>query len=324
MPYENTENDWKFLEEASQRARYLGLIPIENIVDRKNPTPHIKAKYEDPSCWIDTPDIDDPTIYVDGITGANSQPYHLEVWIEKSTMDDILIPVCEDYYANLQTFEGEASLTRCNDLVKRIEESGGKPTRIFYISDFDPAGRSMPVATARKLEWLAKDLPYEIKLKSIALTLDQVITYKLPRIPIKEKEKRAGKFEEAFGSGAVELDALEAIYPGELAKILRNEMSKYFSVEAAEEAAEEEKRLQIDINKKIEDIKSGFSPNVLGEVQRLMNEIDDIDTDVSDYEVEPFEPNVEEDDEEWLFDSNREYLEQLTYYQKHKRGTHEK
>jgi hypothetical protein len=31
------------------------------------------------------------------------QPYHLEIWIEKSTMNDILDPVCRQYAVNLQT-----------------------------------------------------------------------------------------------------------------------------------------------------------------------------------------------------------------------------
>lgn len=44
-PYENTENDWNYLSKATKYARYLGLVPIDNFVDRRNPEPHINAFY---------------------------------------------------------------------------------------------------------------------------------------------------------------------------------------------------------------------------------------------------------------------------------------
>lgn len=44
-PYENTQNDWNYLTQAAKYARYLGLVPIDNFVDRRNPEPHINAFY---------------------------------------------------------------------------------------------------------------------------------------------------------------------------------------------------------------------------------------------------------------------------------------
>ena len=80
----------------------------------------------------------------------------------------------------------------------------------------------MPVAVARKIEFAldgATDL--DIKLDPIVL---------LPRAvrastgcrgrPIKETERRGALFESRFGAGATELDALEALHPGELARIV--------------------------------------------------------------------------------------------------------
>ena len=37
------------------------------------------------------------------------QPFHLELWVEKSTMNGMLQPVCERYNAVLVTFRGHAS-----------------------------------------------------------------------------------------------------------------------------------------------------------------------------------------------------------------------
>src|SRR5262249_33111665 len=82
----------------------------------------------------------------------------------------------------------------------------------------------------------------EILLTPIALTEDQVADYKLPRIPIKESDLRRGRFETLHGAGATELDALEAIYPGELARIVRAAATPYRDATLAErlEAAQAE------------------------------------------------------------------------------------
>ena len=44
-PYENTQNDWQGLVNASLGARYLGLIPDGVLIDRRNPEPMIRANF---------------------------------------------------------------------------------------------------------------------------------------------------------------------------------------------------------------------------------------------------------------------------------------
>ena len=69
-------------------------------------------------------------------------------------MDDILIPLCQRYYVNLVTGIGFLSITHVLQLIDRVIDNR-KPTRIFYISDFDPAGVQMPVQVSRQIEyWL--------------------------------------------------------------------------------------------------------------------------------------------------------------------------
>jgi hypothetical protein len=38
-PYQNAHNDWMLMVRASRDARYLGLVPPEWFVDRRNPEP---------------------------------------------------------------------------------------------------------------------------------------------------------------------------------------------------------------------------------------------------------------------------------------------
>jgi hypothetical protein len=64
-------------------------------------------------------------------------------------------------------------------------------------------------------------------VRAIVLTHDQCVRYRLPRIPLKETENRAPGWEQRYGEGATELDALEALRPGELARIVLHEVNRY-------------------------------------------------------------------------------------------------
>ncbi len=323
QPYENTESCWDYLGKASARARYLGLVQISDIGDNKNPKPNVNADYyqwgNDPGFQVNMPDLSNPDVWISGIYDVNTQPYHLEIWCEKSTMNDVLLPVCRRFNANLVTFEGEVSITACYQLMKRIEASGGKPARIWYLSDFDPAGQSMPVAMSRKIEYMLMhyNKPFDIKVKTFLLTAKQVKHYKLPRTPIKETEKRAAKFESTYGTGAVELDALEALYPGELLKIVSSELAKYYSSAAKQAVKQAETAARQAVSAEVQAILDEYQDEI-DALHSMINEIKSLQVDLTPYRVERFSPHVAESDKDWLFASERPYLQQINAYNHHK------
>ena len=110
---------------------------------------------------------------------------HLEIWIEKSTQNDMLGPLCEKHGINFQPGVGEFSITRCLQLVKRAEAHDPRPTRVGVITDFDPAGQSIPVGIARKVQHLLHimGLDLDIRVEPIALTHLQCEELELPRTP---------------------------------------------------------------------------------------------------------------------------------------------
>jgi hypothetical protein len=316
-PYENTEWCWNFLTVASKKARYLGLIPISNIADHKNPDPHIFACYSEiaPGFYVEPPELNDPYIQIQGAYhGADLQPYHLEVWFEKSTMNDVLIPVCRNYSANLVTGEGEMSITAVHDLIGRLKDAD-KPARIFYGSDFDPAGQSMPRATARKLEWMIREsgFSHEVKLHPLVLTADQVGHYNLPRTPIKESERRAASFEELHGKGAVELDALEALHPGVLKGIVTDALSTYFDQEAATQALALQAEFERAVREKVDEVTARYTPEIEA-LEAMRDELAEIEIEEFDRFIPKRSTMTVEGEPDWLFDSRREYLEQINYY----------
>jgi hypothetical protein len=242
-PYENTDECFLMLTTAAKPARYHKLVPMDAFDDRRNDKPEVFVQEEDPEpeltideelflseielySFPDRPhyDLDEYPV---------NQRYHLEIWCEKSSFNDsIFIPLCQRYDMVLQTGDGELSLTNTYQLSKR-RQSYDKPVRIFYISDYDPGGTSMPLAVSRKLEWLIHDVgeDVDVRLFPLALTAEQIRQYNLPRKPIKVTEKRKDTWQAIHGVDAVEINALNALHPGELRRIVETAILRYYDVD---------------------------------------------------------------------------------------------
>jgi hypothetical protein len=379
--YENTLYCWDKFQEASTHARHLGLVDARHFDDRRNPSPNLYAGYGDglPEPFLELADVlpwslpgiptnlawhldfPIPTPQLFGYEPVlGDQPYHLELWIEKSTMNDELIPVCRQLSMNLVTSVGFQSITSAVKLLGRVNVicnllGEGRMVRVFYISDFDPAGDSMPVAVSRQIEFYMKRYApaADIKLNPLALTKSQVIKYRLPRIPIKEEDNRKAKFEGRYGTGAVELDALEALHPGELARIVRKAAEPYrdesleariseAGSEAEDAAAEAWEEVTEPHRQEVEEIEQE-ARQVYDRYRTQLEQLDDqlgaeleplrerleavrhaIQAEVDQFDFDlPARPEAEidpPDERDWLFDSGREYMEQLAAYKARKQA----
>jgi hypothetical protein len=134
LPYENTLEAWHVLIRTSNDARFLDLVPAEDFVDRRNGDPLI--------CLSDEGDEDaslgtifgDPCVEIAAaqmpplpklqlIQPTIPQPYHIELWCEKTTINDVLEPLAMRYRCNVVTRAGELSQTACVNVVERAEAS---------------------------------------------------------------------------------------------------------------------------------------------------------------------------------------------------------
>lgn len=315
--YLNTVQDWAYLNLALKYARYADLIPAENFIDRRNPPPIINNHHWQDSEPVD--DISDLNIWeianmlsnkIFCFNPHNSQAYSLEIFCEKSTMNDVLEPLCRKYGVNLVTGLGELSITSVERLVSQRIKAANKAVVIFYISDFDPAGECMPVSVARKIEYFirtSEDLEHEVKLRHIMLTQEQCEEYELPRTPIKETERRRTGFEEKYGAGATELDALESLHPGELCKLVTEEIIKYFDVDAWNDVANKNAMLRERICMHLTD------EGALSDVLKSLNSID-LD-EINAIKLRRSE-EIDDTDVDWLYASRRSYMTQLSAYKK--------
>jgi hypothetical protein len=350
------------------------MIDPEYFRDHRNPDPQIYCKYEerdaDPGWDVEvdaasigtlpsiptslgTINLQIPGVTVSGYEYSQlDQPFHIELWIEKSTMNDVLEPICEQYHVNLVATVGFQTITGAVLVLQRLAQiPDGKPTRIFYVSDFDPAGDAMPFAVARTLEYYLEEIApdADVKLEPLALTREQVEGYRLPRAIIKQTDKRRDRFQKRHGKGCVELDALEALHPGELQKIVAAALAPYRDEELPERLAQDKENAQRVADEawanatqaqreELADIQAG-AQLVVDQYQPLLTSLNvHVQAELSPFQerlnavVQAIQTQSEElridlpvrseehayglDETDWLFDSSRSYLDQLEVYKK--------
>src|SRR5215469_5183408 len=101
----------------------------------------------------------------------------------------------------------------------------------------------------------------------------------LPRTPIKETDRRAGRIEQRFGEGATELDALEAVHPGEFARIVTQEIERYWNPDHHDEVQDQ----LADLQHHLDDIVAEVHAEHADEIAALRAEVDRINEQLQPY-----------------------------------------
>jgi hypothetical protein len=211
----------------------------------------------------------------------------------------------------------------------------------------------MPVAAARKIEFLNQrdGLDLDIQLRPVVLTYEQVRRCRLPRTPVKDSVSLKAEFEGRVGEGAVELDALEALHPGTLTRILTAEVGRYYDAglddevevvadqvrdaldevhaEVIERHEEEAAAIRTDFATLVGEINAEFGvlreryearfTEIRERFDELQNtvaaDLRNAAPDVGDNEWP--EPADGDEDDDPLFDSTRDYVDQIDHYKEH-------
>jgi hypothetical protein len=204
---------------------------------------------------------------------------------------------------------------------------------ILYLHDFDPGGLSMPLAVARKIKFLlaTRGLDLDIQLIPVVLNLEQCQRYNLPETPIKTGEKRKGHFKKLYGRDATELDALEANHPGVLRRLMLAEIRRYIDPNLDKRVA----AMVADINGEIDTVNEQVRDEYAREIEALDGKYraldkqrdklwDKISTDLSENVpdisgITPPEARPAAEHPDPLYDSRRDYVEQIERYRRHQR-----
>jgi len=159
----------------------------------------------------------------------------------------------------------------------------------------------------------------------------------LPRTPIKETERRRGGFEDRYGEGAVELDALEALYPGELQQVLSQCIEYYFDPTLEQSTKDMQAVLERDLAQIWQQVTARFAGDIevlravhaqlqqefgermasYGEQVQVLWQVMRSELDLSVPQLDAYSlpmPMFSGELAEGLYDSARDYLEQIEAY----------
>ena len=235
----NTAENWYWLSDyAAKAARWLRYTPFSRVRDERNAAPFLRLPDAPPGPGLgsfvlggdlEIPELDAllPRLKVDPPRGV--QPYRIVLIGEKSSLVDVLLPVAEIVQGELLLPSGESSDSTINEAVERAAEDG-RPAVFLYFADFDPSGHQMPISISRKIQAMRRLLHPDLRadVHRVALTISQVLQYKLPDNPIKPSETRRGPWLAAFGHEQVEIDALASLAPDTLRQIALDAVKPFF------------------------------------------------------------------------------------------------
>jgi hypothetical protein len=318
-PFINNGPNEAWLGDAARYARWLGYIDFERLVDAKNDEPVMRPapEIEDPTplvlsyeLEIDELDPDDLRVEA-GLSGFHArQPYRLVVFGEKTSLEDVLGPLAEEFGTDLYLTGGQISDTLIHRMAKDAVEDG-RPLVVLTFSDCDPAGYwDMPTAIGRKLQAL-RDLKFpelEFTVVHASLSPDQALTLDLPSSPLKEGEKRGVLWQETYGLEQTEIDALATLQPDVLERLAREAIAPYYdsdlaaAVEANREAwlakAQNEIDAQID-----DDALDALKDRARAPIEELRSVNAELDAMRDEVEISEPVPDLPEADMEALHDA---------------------
>ena len=199
----NTQQSYKRLGSVINDARLAGLVDWSAIEDR---TRNLQGNYhyDGPRQAIqdalDTYEID---------MWAN-QERRVEVWIEKEALVGVIADICNELdvrYFACRGYVSQSEQWRAYRRALSADLRDGQETVILHFGDHDPSGIDMTRDNQDRLDlfmgWQG------VKVKRLALNMDQVDEYDPPPNPAKMTDSRFDGYVRQYGDESWELDALE-------------------------------------------------------------------------------------------------------------------
>lgn len=213
---ENSLRSYKNLGNLVSNARQAGFVDWHMIEDR-NRTTATQAHWNNPA------EIVDAAARQFRVDKWESQPYHIEVMVEKDALSGVLEPVCRGLDIGITANKGYCSSSTMYEIGKRLcyKHIVGKNITVIYLGDHDPSGIDMTRDIEERLQlYSGVDC---IEVIRLALNWDQIELWKPPENPAKETDSRYAAYVEQYGDSSWELDAVE---PAELARLVNRAVMK--------------------------------------------------------------------------------------------------
>ena len=235
----NSLRSYKNIGNLVSNARQAGLIDWGMIEDRNRETAI-------PSHWNSPAEIVRAAAEQFRIDKWQSQPYHIEVMVEKDALSGVLEPVCRELDIGITANKGYSSSSTMYEIGKRIyqRQREGRTICILYLGDHDPSGIDMTRDVRERLEMYSR--LGMIEVDRLALNWEQIEIWRPPENPAKETDARYKNYTVQFGESSWELDAVE---PAQLANLVRDAVLVRRDEELWDEAVDLENDMQLKLLK---------------------------------------------------------------------------
>ena len=152
-----------------------------------------------------------------------TQPFHVEVWVEKEAVASIVVPVADSWGIKTFVCRGFTSLTSTWEAAEIFKQalSNGKEPIILYLGDYDESG--VWCGTTIQNHFKLHGLDGQVEFVRVAINQEQIHQFNLPTRP--PKERKGSKWVDR----CVEIDTLSS---AQIRELLENEITS--SIESEE------------------------------------------------------------------------------------------
>jgi hypothetical protein len=225
----NNMSEYKKIINLCTKGRMGGLIDWDSIEDRLRRPRLPRWSYDMEDALVDTARY----YRLDRMKG---QEWNIEVWLEKEALSAIVGKVTSKYHVNLMVNRGYSSCTAMRDAHQRFERH--ENNIILYMGDHDPSGLDMIRDVYDRVGEFIEWDEYKLKVKHIALTMDQIEELSPPPNFAKVTDSRARHYIGEYGNDSWEIDAIE---PQVLSDTVENHIKEWIDLDMYEAQLQVEK-----------------------------------------------------------------------------------
>ncbi len=196
----NTPKNYKKFGDLVSEGRLAGLLDWEAIEDRGR-QPKSQTEFED------LKELARAAVSSYRLPRWKGQDSYVELWVEKDALAGVLSPLAREFHVTMMVNKGYSSQSAMHESAQRFveAENEGRSPIIFYLGDMDPSGEDMVRDIRERLTMFGVE---DMKVRKIALNMDQIRKFKPPPNPAKITDPRAAKYIDEFGDESWEVDAL--------------------------------------------------------------------------------------------------------------------
>lgn len=225
----NTNENYKRLGSVVNDARLAGMIDWDRLVDRTRGVEALQT-------WQSPNEIVSACAHSFRYDLWETQPYRVEVWIEKEALAGVFEGVCNTLrvpYLSCRGYTSQSEMWRAGRRLRGVRANGQTPL-VLHFGDHDPSGIDMTRDITDRLKMF---VGAPVSVKRLALNMNQIEEYQPPPNPAKATDARFDSYQQAYGDESWELDALE---PAVLTEMVEQAVNDVRDGGLWQEAAERE------------------------------------------------------------------------------------